>query len=123
MTTRDKLKLQAIVHNFVRMTPSDFEILLQIIGSRTSATETMYRAAIPLSIRLAVTLIYLATGKSFSKSLLHTTPTSLGIHQLLGFSAKLRFQRLYFLLYLHRNNTVFCSQIITRINFALPYLT
>jgi hypothetical protein len=97
--------------NFVRMTSSDFEILLQIICSKTSGTETTYRAAIPPSIRLPVMLRYLAAGESFTKSLLRRTPACLGIHQFLGFSAKLRFQRLYFLLYLHRNNTVFVPRV------------
>jgi hypothetical protein len=37
-----KLEYGAGSRNFVRMTPLDFEILLQIIGSRISGTETKY---------------------------------------------------------------------------------
>jgi hypothetical protein len=120
-----KLEDGAGFRNFVRMTLSDFEILLQIIGSKISGTETKYRTPIPPSIRLAVTVRYLAAGESFTKGLLQRTPASLGIHQFLGFCVKLHFQCLYFLLYLHRNNTVFCSQNITCINYALllPDLT
>jgi hypothetical protein len=48
--------------NFVRMTKSDFETLLQKIGSTIERKDTKYREAIPASIRLAVTLRYLASG-------------------------------------------------------------
>jgi hypothetical protein len=93
-----KLEDGAGFRNFVRMTPSDFEILLQICSKISG---------------------YLATGEYFTKSILQRTPASLGIHRFLGLSATLRFQCLYFLVYLHRSNTVFCSQSTTRINFAL----
>lgn len=52
------------------MTSSDFETLLQIIGCKISRTDTKHRAAIPRSIRLAVTLKYFASGESFT-SLMH----------------------------------------------------
>jgi hypothetical protein len=42
--------------NFVKMTESDFEILLQKIGPVIQRKDTKYREAIPASIRLAVTL-------------------------------------------------------------------
>jgi hypothetical protein len=58
-----KLEEGAGFKNFVRMTPSDFEILPPTIGSKISGTETKYRAVIPPSIRLAITLRYLATGE------------------------------------------------------------
>jgi hypothetical protein len=107
------------------MPPSDVEILLQITGCKISRADTKYRAAILPSIRLTVKLIYLANGESFTKHLLRRTAASLGIHQFLVFPSKMRFQRLYFLLYFHRTNTKFCNQSITRINFSLPlpYLT
>jgi hypothetical protein len=108
--------------NFFRMTPSDFEILLQVIGSRISGTGTKYGAVIPLSIKLAVMRRYLATGESFTNSLLQRTRAFLGIHQFLGFSAKLRVQRLYFLLYLTAITLYFVTGV-PRINFALLYLT
>jgi hypothetical protein len=60
-----KLEDGAGFRNFVKMTPSDFYILLQISGSRISGTETKSLAAIPPSIRSVVTLRYLATGESY----------------------------------------------------------
>ncbi|CAI6355142.1 unnamed protein product [Macrosiphum euphorbiae] len=52
--------------NFVRLTKSDFEELLRLVAPKISKKNTNYRAAIPPSIRLAVTLRYLATGDSFT---------------------------------------------------------
>lgn len=52
--------------NFVRLSKSDFEELLNLIGPTISKTNTNYRASIPPSIRLAVTLRYLASGDSFT---------------------------------------------------------
>jgi hypothetical protein len=48
--------------NFVSMLKNDFEILLQKIGPITERKDTKYREAIHASIRLAVTLRYLASG-------------------------------------------------------------
>jgi hypothetical protein len=48
--------------NFVRMTKRDVEILLQKIGPIIQMKDTKYRKAIPASIRLAITLRYLASG-------------------------------------------------------------
>jgi hypothetical protein len=48
--------------NFVRMTKSDFEIFLQKIGPIIQRKVTKYLQAVPASIRLAVTLRYLASG-------------------------------------------------------------
>jgi putative component of toxin-antitoxin plasmid stabilization module len=42
--------------NFVRITKSDMEILLQKTGPRIQGKDTKFREAIPPSIRLAVTL-------------------------------------------------------------------
>jgi hypothetical protein len=44
------------------MAKSDFEILLQKIGPIIQRKDTKYREAVPASIRLAVTLRYLASG-------------------------------------------------------------
>jgi hypothetical protein len=93
--------------------------LLQIFASRISGRETKYRVVIPPSIRIAVKLRYLATGESFTKSLLQRIPAPLVIHQFLVFSVKLRFQRL---LYIHHSNIVFCWQAIICINCALLLL-
>lgn len=51
--------------NFVRMTKSDMEIMLQKTGLRIQGKDTKFREAIPPSIRLAVTLRYL-TSSNFS---------------------------------------------------------
>lgn len=48
--------------NVVRMTPTDFEVLIQMIGPNICKQDTKYRAAIPVSLRLAITLRYLASG-------------------------------------------------------------
>jgi hypothetical protein len=58
--------------SFVRMTKSDFEILLKKIGPIIQWKYTKYREAIPASIRLAVTLRYLVSGDSFT-SLTYTS--------------------------------------------------
>lgn len=52
--------------NFTRMTPTDFEILLGFVGPKISKKCTRYRASISATIRLAVTLRYLASGDSFT---------------------------------------------------------
>jgi hypothetical protein len=48
--------------NFVRITKSDFGILFQTIGPIIQRKDTKYREAIPASIKLGVTLRYLASG-------------------------------------------------------------
>ncbi|CAH1999221.1 unnamed protein product [Acanthoscelides obtectus] len=51
--------------NFVRMSCSDFEYLLQKISPMIAKNDTDWRDAIPVKVRLAVTLRYLATGDSY----------------------------------------------------------
>ncbi|XP_061717043.1 uncharacterized protein LOC133524899 [Cydia pomonella] len=51
--------------NFVRMSCSDFEYLLQKITPMVIKQDTYWRDAIPVKVRLAVTLRYLATGDSY----------------------------------------------------------
>ena len=46
----------ALFRNFTRMTPSDFELLLQLIGPSIKKQDTNMREAIPISTRLAVNL-------------------------------------------------------------------
>ena len=55
----------ALFRNFTKMTPSDFEWLLQLIGPSIKKQDTNMREAIPISTRLAVTLRFLATGDSY----------------------------------------------------------
>jgi hypothetical protein len=47
--------------NFTRMTPSDFEELLEKVGGKISKCDTRFRETIPASIRLVVTLRFLAS--------------------------------------------------------------
>lgn len=52
--------------NFTRMNKTDFEILLQKIEPIISKQDTKFRNATSASLRLAVTLRYLATGNSYT---------------------------------------------------------
>lgn len=52
--------------NFTRMSSSDFEIILQKVGPKISKLDTRYRAAISPTIRLLVTLRFLASGDSYT---------------------------------------------------------
>ncbi|GBN84799.1 hypothetical protein AVEN_212126-1 [Araneus ventricosus] len=52
--------------NFTRMSPSDFENLLQKVGPHISKQETHLRTPISAQDRLAVTLRFLATGDSYT---------------------------------------------------------
>ncbi|GBP62751.1 hypothetical protein EVAR_51703_1 [Eumeta japonica] len=51
--------------NFVRMSSSDFEYILQKISPIIAKKDTHWREAIPPNIRLALTLRFLATGDSY----------------------------------------------------------
>ena len=64
----EKLKLEDGMgfSNFTRMTPSDFEELLQMFGGKISKCDTRFRETIPASIRLAVSIRFLASGESFT---------------------------------------------------------
>jgi len=55
----------ALFRNFTRVTTSDFELLLQLIGPSIKKQDTDMREAIPISTRLDVTLRFLATGDSY----------------------------------------------------------
>ena len=54
----------AVFRNFTRMTASDFELLLQLMGPRIKDQDTNMRETIPISTRLAVTVRFLATADS-----------------------------------------------------------
>lgn len=51
--------------NFTRMSRTDFEILLNMVGPAIVKQDTKFRKSIDPHIRLAVTLRYLATGDSY----------------------------------------------------------
>ena len=50
---------------FVRMSATDFELILSCVGPLIEKQKTKFRATIPAKVRLAVTLRYLATGDSY----------------------------------------------------------
>jgi hypothetical protein len=52
--------------SFCRMSASDFEYLLTVIGPKISKRDTNCRSAIPVRERLAITLRFLATGDSYT---------------------------------------------------------
>lgn len=66
-----KLEDGAGFQNFTRMSPSDFEALLVMVGGKISRKNTKCRRSIPLSIRLVITLRFLASGDSYI-SLMYT---------------------------------------------------
>ncbi|XP_050058028.1 uncharacterized protein LOC126550459 [Aphis gossypii] len=52
--------------NFIRMSTTDFESLLEVIGPKIGKDTTHLRETIPINVRLAVTLRFLATGDSYT---------------------------------------------------------
>lgn len=63
------LKFQEIsgqYKNFTRMSPTDFEYLLNLIGPKIKKQDTFMRNAISVQERLSVTLRFLATGDHYS---------------------------------------------------------
>lgn len=54
------------LQNLTRMSMSDFEKLVTIIGPQIAKRDTNFRETIPINERLAVTLRFLATGDSYT---------------------------------------------------------
>lgn len=59
------LSFRGSFKNFCRISDSDFEYLLNLIGPKIRRIDTRFRDAIPINERLAVTLRFLATGDSY----------------------------------------------------------
>lgn len=62
----DNLRRTGTFHNFMRMSSTDFEVLIQKVGPHICKTNTCWRKAITVEDRLGVTLRYLATGDSYA---------------------------------------------------------
>lgn len=57
--------------NFCRLSSTDFEFIVSLIGPKIMKKNTNFRECIPVNERLAVTLRFLATGDSYT-SLMYT---------------------------------------------------
>ena len=63
------LKFQEIsgqYKNFTRMSPTDFEYLINMIGPKIAKQDTFMRKSINVQERLSITLRFLATGDHYS---------------------------------------------------------
>src|SRR5215510_2455973 len=57
--------VSGLYKNFTRMSPSEFEFLINLIGEKISKKDTSFRKAISVQERLALTLRFLASGDSY----------------------------------------------------------
>jgi hypothetical protein len=53
-------------NNFTRMHSDDYDLLLNLIGPKIARKNTVFREAVSVQERLAVTLRFLATGDSYT---------------------------------------------------------
>jgi len=51
--------------NFTRMSPSEFEFLINLTGEKISKKDTVFRKAISVQQKLALMLLFLASGDSY----------------------------------------------------------
>jgi hypothetical protein len=58
--------LRGQFHNFTRMHSDDYDLRLNLIGPKIARKNTVFREAISVQERLAVTLRFLATGDSYT---------------------------------------------------------
>jgi len=57
--------VSGIYKNFTRMSPSEFEFLINLIREKLSKKDSTFRKAISVQERLALTLRFLASGDSY----------------------------------------------------------
>ena len=57
--------VSGLYKNFTRMSPSEFEFLINLSGEKISKKDTAFRKAISIQERLALTLRFLASGDSY----------------------------------------------------------
>jgi hypothetical protein len=57
--------VSGLYKNFTRMSPSEFEFLIHLIGEKVSKKDTAFRKAISVQERLALKLRFLASGDSY----------------------------------------------------------
>jgi hypothetical protein len=96
---------------FCRMSYSDFDALISLVGPRISKKDTSFRKAVPVAERLAVTLRFLASGDSFTS---------------LSFLFKMSKQSIstiiQFLFHFCHTDAKFCSNFLPRIIVLLTSL-
>jgi hypothetical protein len=56
--------VSGLYKNFTRMSPSEFEFLINLIGEKILKKDTVFRKAISVQERLALALHFLASGDS-----------------------------------------------------------
>ena len=58
--------IEDTINNFTRMTRNDFDLLCSLIEPRVKKVDTVFREALTVRERLAITLRFLATGDSYT---------------------------------------------------------
>ena len=57
--------VSGLYKNFTRMSPGEFEFLINLIGEKISKKDTSFRKAISVQESLALTLRFLASGDTY----------------------------------------------------------